>query len=92
MNNQRESNQKLSNAGMQYSGVPCYAGPSNMPDKDTNVLCIIPTGNVRYLALEVQSQDAPKKLQMEFRNYDGTHLQWKDVPTIYVSYNEFFGG
>jgi len=52
-------------------------------------LAIIPTGNVRILRMRVQAQNAPEKLQMEFRDYDGQVLEWKDVPIVYADSDEF---
>jgi len=52
-------------------------------------LAIIPTGNVRILRMRVQAQNAPEKLQMEFMDYDGQVLEWKDVPIVYADADEF---
>lgn len=52
--------------------------------------CIIPTGNMRLLCLSVSGQQEVTKLQMEFRDYDGMNLRWRDVPRLYVQPQLFF--
>jgi len=52
--------------------------------------CIIPTGRVRILRMDVAVQNAPEKLQMEFRDYDGTQLMWRDVPIITTDADSFY--
>lgn len=51
--------------------------------------CIIPTGRVRILRMNVAIQNAPEKLQMEFTDYDGTQLIWRDVPIFYTDVDTF---
>lgn len=53
-------------------------------------LCIIPTGKIRWIRLLSGMQDAPQKLQAEYRDYDGTRLVWRDVECVSVSHAEFF--
>lgn len=52
--------------------------------------CIIPTGRVRILIMNVAIQNAPEKLQMEFTDYDGTQLIWRDVPIITTDTDTFY--
>lgn len=52
--------------------------------------CIIPTGRVRILRMNVAIQNSPEKLQMEFTDYDGTQLIWRDVPIITTDTDTFY--
>jgi hypothetical protein len=61
-----------------------------MTNEEKNLMCIIPSNEMRTKWLGVMGPLGPRKMQQKFYNWSGTAMVWRDIPELHADAQSFY--